>query len=270
MDYILTSYGMVSSDYLAHHGVKGMKWGVRRYQKYGEGGYVPDGKMQGALKKHKAAMDRYDAATDKKEQRAAKKEASKSYTELKKAAKYDKNRAKALATFDKKEVLKRQGYLSNEELHSKVGRMQDVDYLRQKTVKQYSEGQKAAIHIAEKLATTAITAGALVIAAKVAKKKLEKSPVFKQTMKTIRATAEAGRKAAEASGKVAKAATDVAYKTGEKLVKTGEAAKKVGSNVAKMAGNSAEVKARLAAQKAIKSGATKEAAKKIYEKIIKG
>ena len=34
---------MVYNDYLAHHGVKGMKWGVRRYQ-YADGTYTPVGR----------------------------------------------------------------------------------------------------------------------------------------------------------------------------------------------------------------------------------
>lgn len=38
---------MYSSE-LYHHGVMGMKWGVRRYQPYGEGGYTPKDKNKEA------------------------------------------------------------------------------------------------------------------------------------------------------------------------------------------------------------------------------
>ena len=36
---------MSTNDYLAHYGVKGMKWGVRRYQ-YADGTYTPAGRRR--------------------------------------------------------------------------------------------------------------------------------------------------------------------------------------------------------------------------------
>lgn len=106
-----------SEDYLAHHGVLGMKWGVRRYQKEG-----PGSRTTKKLKKYSEAADKYQNAslavkTAKNQLKVNRNDSTKaayrSVKNTKRIAKGDLNRAfddvKAARKYDKGRMLYRDG-----------------------------------------------------------------------------------------------------------------------------------------------------------------
>lgn len=127
--------------FLEHHGIKGQKWGVRRFQPYRQGMKVAGGKVIGAAKKVKQRFkDIGDARQKKKAAKVRAKAAKKAQATRKANADYEAEKKKAIESGSIEDLAKFKGKLTNEEYTKAFLRLQnekkmsDMMAANQKTV----------------------------------------------------------------------------------------------------------------------------------------
>ena len=139
-DFMMAVMELTPSD-LEHHGIKGQKWGIRRFQPYREGMKVAGGKVVGAAKKVKQRFKDIGEARQQKKVAKAKAEAVKKAQATRKAnANFEAEKKKAIESGSVEDLAKFKGKLTNEEYSKAFLRLQnekkmsDMVAANQKTV----------------------------------------------------------------------------------------------------------------------------------------
>ena len=127
--------------FLEHHGIKGQKWGIRRFQPYRQGMKVVGGKVVGAAKKVKQRFkDIGDARQKKKAAKIKAKSVKKAQATRKANANFEAEKKKAIESGSIEDLAKFKGKLTNEEYSKAFLRLQnekkmsDMVAANQKTV----------------------------------------------------------------------------------------------------------------------------------------
>jgi len=124
----LISVMNATPDDLMHFGIKGMKWGIRRFQPYQKGEHVKGGKEVGAATKVKQRpssgniIERYKAHKTKQKRVAALKKAQ---ATRKAKADFEAEKKKAVESGSIEDLAKFKGKLTNEEYNRAFARLQN-------------------------------------------------------------------------------------------------------------------------------------------------
>lgn len=112
--------------FFEHHGIKGQKWGIRRFQPYRQGMKVVGGKVVGAAKKVKQRFkDIGDARQKKKAAKLKAKAVKKAQATRKANANYEAEKKKAIESGSIEDLAKFKGKLTNEEYNRAFLRLQN-------------------------------------------------------------------------------------------------------------------------------------------------
>lgn len=117
----MSTYLLISQpgDELYHHGIKGQKWGIRRFQPYRQGMKVVGGKVVGAAKKVKQRF------ADAGEARKKKKAVKKAQATKKAKVDFEAQKKKALESGTAEDLAKLKGKLTNEEYQAAFRRLEN-------------------------------------------------------------------------------------------------------------------------------------------------
>lgn len=251
----------INNDELYHHGVLGMRWGIRRYQSYAENPKLSDRKKAKlAYKERKAAnykryMDDISKIDKNDVKRAGEigeryeqgiRENKAQYKAEKAAAKTKENHEKALKSKNAKELLKNKKHLTEEEFEKKANSIIMEAKLKEiANPKTTSVGKEAMKRVLTDAAVGAIKIGALVGAGYL----VSKTPMGKEFVENAKGV----------------------FNSLKKVTKVGDAAKNVRAAAAKSDAGQAYVKTVqniATAAKETRAAAAKSEAGQAYVKTV--
>ena len=156
---------LVSSDYLEHHGILGMKWGVRRFQRE-DGSLTPAGKKRKSSNNREFKENRHDRAA-RASQRDADDLRKHGYTKEADAVQKVADRQREKANAIREKTARKQEKISNRKLAREVGKIykeeskkeytKAVDKLEKYTGKKYYDLNDTIQKTAAKNTTDRIT-----------------------------------------------------------------------------------------------------------------